>query len=296
MGTQMRRTRGGWVRMVMTGILSVCVWTGLSADRIELMNGDVITGTIQLMDSESVVIETDYGILEIDRSAVLRGSFGRPDGDVHSGLLFHLPLNGDIVDSTGTYQVTNNGMRFVADVSGLPQSAARSDGTGTYISIASSEELDALDQFTIAFDLKLESLSGTQYLVSKWRRAEGETADGKFTVQSSGGDITMFVVAASGAYSRIIARAVLGVQTWHAVALTFAGGRAYIYVDGVEVAAERFSFTGLFQDTSPVLVMTAEAQAADTYGYYNPVGTVDEVRFYGRALAPDEVAALAARN
>jgi hypothetical protein len=274
-------------------LLVAVAWAagGVSADRLELANGDIITGTIERMDSETVTIATEYGVLQIDRDAVIGGAFGRPIEEP-TDLLLHLPLDGDLSDHAGDYVVVNNGMRFVADAAGMPESAMRSDGSGTYLSIAASEELNRLNTFTVAFDIRLEENSSTQYLVSKWTRAEGSTADGKFTVQSSGGGITFYVVDSEGMYHWVSAQGVLTQNQWHSVALTFVSGRAAIYVDGLAVANGRFDSTDLLTDTAPLLIMTAEAETEDRFGHYNTVGSIDDVRLYGRALSPDEVAGL----
>ncbi|MEE8441014.1 MAG: LamG domain-containing protein [Spirochaetia bacterium] len=266
------------------------------ADRLELRNGDFITGTIQLMDADWIVIKTEYGVLEVERSAVLRGEFGVADGEVVSSLLFRFDFDGSVEDSAGFNLAINNGMRFVADRHGLPATALRSDGTGTYLSIAPTGELNAIEQFTLSFWVQLEDLGSTQYLFSKWSRADGQTADGKFTVQTSGGNLTAYFVDPTGTYYWVTARSVLQLQIWHAVAVSFAGGRANIYVDGVLAASDRFDFTGLFTDTSPILIMTAQAQTEDPFTYYNAVGTIDDLRLYSRALSSDEVLVLAEGN
>lgn len=272
-------------------IAAILLVAPLYADRLELVNGDTITGRIISMSSDTILIETDYGTLEVSRSAVISGAFGLV-ADEPDDLLFYFNFNGVLADSVGHYVAANNGMRFSADATGLPQAALRSDGTGTYLSIASSEEIDSLNELTVMFDIRLEDTGTTQYLISKWTRAESETADGKFTLQTAGGNLTLYVVAADGSYHRATARSVLTEGEWHSVALTFSRGRSLIYVDGVQVASTRFSFTELFADTAPILVMTAESQTGDPYAYYNCVGSIDELRLYSRALSPDEIAAI----
>ena len=266
------------------------------ADRLELRNGDVITGTIQLMDAEHIVIQTEYGVMEVERGAVLRGEFGVPDGEVINSLLFKFDFNGVVDDSAGLNLATNNGMHFVADRHGSPAGALRSDGTGTYVSIAPTGELNSIDQFTLSFWVQLEDLGSTQYLFSKWRQADGQTADGKFTVQTGGGNLTAYFVDPTGTYHWLTARSVLQSQIWHAIAVTFAGGRANIYVDGVLAASDRFDFIGLLADTSPILIMTAQAQTDNPFTYYNAIGTIDDLRLYSLALSPDEILLLAGDN
>lgn len=284
------------VATLIAALALVALPMSVHADRLELRNGDVITGTIQRMDTEVIVIRTEYGILEVERSAVVRGDFGAADGDVIESLLFKFDFNGSVDDSAGLNLATNNGMRFVADRHGAPAAALRSDGTGTYLSIAPTGELNLIDQFTLSFWVQLEDLGSTQYLFSKWDRADGQTADGKFTVQTADGNLTAYFVDPAGTYYWVTARGVLQSQIWQAVAVTFAGGRANIYVDGVLAASDRFDFTGLFEEISPILIMTAQAQAENPFTYYNAIGAIDDLRLYGRALSPKEVSLLAGEN
>ena len=302
---------------------------GLVADRLELDNGDVVSGTIVGIADGTVTIRTDYGTLEIPRERVVRGVFGadaatepgaaapesaaatgsangrsgdetadRDGGDAEtddrSALIFRFPLDGSLVDATGRFTLVNNGMEYVPDVSGAAERALRSDGSGTYASIAPAPVLDELDAFTLVFLVRLESVGPTRYLVSKWDRAEGETADGKFTIQTSSGGLTFFLVGPDGRYHWLSARGVIEPNTWHAVAVSFSAGQAAIHVDGAEVARRTFAFTELAADDSPLLFMTAEADTDDPYGYYNAVGSVDELRLYGRALTAEEITLLSA--
>ena len=186
-------------------ILFVALAVPVCADRLELVNGDTITGRIISMSGDMILIETDYGTLEVSRAAVVSGSFGLTGSDPED-LLFHFSFDGSLADSAGNFVAANNGLRFTTDAAGLPQAALRSDGTGTYLSIASATELDTLSDFTIMFDVRLEDTSTTGYLISKWTQAEGETADGKFTLQTAGGNLTLYLVASDGTYYPVTAR------------------------------------------------------------------------------------------
>jgi hypothetical protein len=278
----------------------------LWADRLELDNGDIVSGTIVRMDEETVTIRTEYGRLEIPRERVVRGRFGdedeasaaddagEPTSESRSDLIFHFTLDDTLEDATGSYTLVNNGLRFAPDRDGTPRSAARSDGNSTYLSLPPAPQIDELSAFTLSFQVRLEDTQGTGYLVSKWDRADGETAEGKFTIQTSAGGVTLFLVGPDGRYRWLSARGVLAPLTWHTVAVTFSAGRAAIYVDGVEAAGKSFAFTELYEDDTPLLIMTAEANTDDPYGHYNVVGTIDDVRLYGRGLPPEEIAALSA--
>lgn len=284
-------------------MLAAVVIAAATADRLELENGDVITGTIQLLDSTTVVIETDYGVLEIERSAIVRGEFGPEDREVGvsgrevpgTSLLFSFEFDRSLSDSTGVYRAVNNGMRFVADRNSVSESALRSDGSGTFLSIAPADELNVLDEFTVVFFVNLSDVVPTQYLFSKWFQATADAADGKLTIKVSDGAITVYLVDSNGAYHWFSAPNALAAGEWASVAVSFAEGLGVIYVDGAQVASRQFAFETLLADTSPVLVMTALSATDDAYGYHNATGAIDDLRLYSRALDAAEVELLAAQ-
>ncbi|MFP4377900.1 MAG: LamG domain-containing protein [Spirochaetales bacterium] len=300
-----------------------------NADRLQLANGDIISGTIVRIDEDLVVIDTEYGRLEIERDRVVRGSFGgeisidpeigegepddepsespenddrtssRADSDsqvpsIDDGLLFHFTLDENLRDQTGNYQIVNNGMRSTTGPRGGGNSALRSDGSGTYLSVATDRRINELDAFTIAFWINPENNAPTQYLVSKWTRADAESANGKFTLQTARGGLTLFLVNEEGRYEWVTARGVLQENEWQSVAVTFEDGRAVLFVNGEEVGFKLFDFENLFEEDAPILFMTAESATEDAFGYYNTLGSIDDVRLYDHALSDTEVALLAA--
>ena len=352
------RTVGNRVGLVI--LCSVVFAVSAGADRLELVNGDVITGTIVRMTETLVVIETDYGRLEIDRSRVARGIIGpvdapgfdaaRPgagdttaaaasragiaaarDGDPAGaiaavagaaatgaptqnnggparapvdGLLIDAPLSGDLraragdprtVDpreSGGAYTIVNNGMEFVRDpVTG--RVALASDGSGTYLSIAPGDRLNALQTLTVAFSVLPANTADTTYLVSKWTRATADRADGKFALQLSRGGLSLFVVDRDGRYSWVGAAGALRTGVWQHVAFSFADGVASLYVDGRLIATRSTGFGGLLVEEAPLLFMTAHAMMDEPYVHYNASGQLRDVRVYDRALSVDDIALLA---
>lgn len=290
-----------------------------SDDRLELANGDVVSGTIVRMDTTTVVIHTEFGVLEIPRERVLRGFFGDapsvapraeddeggspvddgpPDGRgaEDAGPLLHFPLDGTLDDAAGSRVLTNNGMIFASDRDATRNGALRSTGGGTYLSVAPDAALNELSAFTLAFFIRPDRQNGTRYFASKWDRADGERAEGKFTLQTTDGGLTLFLVAPDGRYHWLSARGVLQPLAWQHVAVSFAGGRAAFYVDGDEVRSRLFAFTDLAADESPLLFMTAEARTDERFSLYNATGSIDDIRLYDRALAPEEIASLAAER
>jgi hypothetical protein len=77
---------------------------------------------------------------------------------------------------------------------------------------------------------------------------------------------------------------------WIHMAGTFDGNQARLFVDGREVAALVFSGT----IGSSMVPLTLGARLATTMADEAHVGRLDDVRLYARALAPAEIAALAA--
>ncbi len=311
--------------------LTLAFPNAVSADRIELANGDVISGTITEMNAQSVSIRTEYGVLTIPREEVVRGVFGEEDvallgsiapdaivldaadqatladqsGSSDGGLdreddlpapLLHFPLDGHLEDIAGSYELVNNGLQFAPDQSGASTRALRSLGTGTYLSVASDATLDALSNFTVTLDVRLDQLAGTSYLVSKWGRSQGETAEGKFTLQTKDGGLTVFLVGPDNRYYSMRAPRVLEAQSWHSVAVRFAEGIGSIHVDGEVVASRTFPITTLSLDDSPLLVMTAEATTDDRFTLYNAAGMVDDIRLYATGLSDPEIRRIANRD
>ena len=313
------------MRRVVAVLLLVAIAAVLSADRLELENGDVISGTITSMDAQTISIQTEYGMLEIPRHQVVRGEFGTADvtiapvatveaaaaevagepeassdldGSAASGTLLpqpllHFALDGSLSDATGRYELVNNGLVYAEDAAGAEGRALRSAGTGTYLSVAGDDALNAVSDFTITMNVYLEDASGTGYLASKWARADGETADGKFTIQTRDGGLTVFLVGPDDRYYWMSARRVLEQRQWQSVAVRFDGGVGSILVNGEPVYGRTFPFESLAYDTAPLLLMTAEAATDDPFGHYNVTGVVDDIRLYATALSDAEVARIA---
>jgi len=78
------------------------------------------------------------------------------------------------------------------------------------------------------------------------------------------------------------------VEEWHHIGLTYDGDVARLYADGVEVASAAKSWN-LTRGRAHI-----GRQVNDAAEFW--VGAVDEVRIYGRALSPDEMAWLAGRT
>jgi len=83
------------------------------------------------------------------------------------------------------------------------------------------------------------------------------------------------------------ASTIVTTDTWRHVALVYDGVNKYIYIDGFEDA--RAPSSGQINASAHNLYIGENSQATGRF----LTGSVDDVRIYGRALSPEEVAGLA---
>ena len=142
----------------------------LSADELLLKNGDRITGHIVTMNEETVTIKTTYGELTVERSHVVSGTFEGmvelPTADLAVELLF------DGESAGSGYEVADHGVTGTWGVDGNPETAVRSNGTGTYLELTGQDSLDAARDVTLSFWINLQDAVRLQYILSKWRSSE----------------------------------------------------------------------------------------------------------------------------
>lgn len=110
-----------------------------------------------------------------------------------------------------------------------------------------------------------------------------------FAVQPTG-RLTFFANERPGYRLQMTSNAAVPSDSWVHVAITLSGTEARLYIDGVSVAARNYALP-LPNDLSPVLV-GASSGSAGARDFFRD--RLDEVMLYERALAPAEVARLAA--
>jgi Concanavalin A-like lectin/glucanases superfamily len=222
------------------------------------------------------------------------GFDGRPDaagavadGAVADGalsdLVFRVNFEGDATDVAGGRSPTCIGcpIEYTASPSGLGQ-ALRLKGAEC-LEYADDPALRPV-QFTLSAWIRMDQ-SRTSSVLGK--AFEADTTEGnsyEFWVDNTGDvffttvDVDKFVW-----YMGVVP------LTWYHVVGTFDGVTKRIYVDGVERMASDVAMTSY--DADPFRIGCDRAMAAIQNFF---IGDVDDVRLYSRALAPSEVAALAA--
>ncbi|MCK4542811.1 MAG: LamG domain-containing protein [Spirochaetales bacterium] len=263
----------------------------LSADEVELMNGDLVTGKIISMDEQIIRLRTSFGVVEVERRRVKTGFFGPYNELPQEGLIAYFPFNGGLNDFSGqNRELFNSGTVIFSDgVDSSEESAFESNGTGQYLYLEESEELNTLNSFTLCFWIYREDRAGTHYMVSKWENSSEDRAEGKFALSYRNQDITFYIVDKTGYYHSLRARDVLLDERWNHVAASFEGGTLRLYVNGESVAEEKIPEIELYVDSSPLVLLSAKSSTDDPWGYYNVTGRIDNFRLYNRGLSDKEI-------
>lgn len=196
---------------------------------------------------------------------------------------------GNATDSVGPNGGTVQG--GVSFVSGKIGQAFEFDGTTGDVLVPTSTTLNVTTGHTIAFWIKVPSWPAQLTLITcKW--ANGQ--ENKHTYITASGTIGFNLINTSAA--NLISATALTLNTWHYVAATWDGANETIYIDGHFDASQ--VATGAVENATGTLAFAHHAQLAADDGTYNTFfdGTLDEIRWYSRALSASEVAALAAGN
>ncbi|MBN1699812.1 MAG: LamG domain-containing protein [Spirochaetales bacterium] len=300
-----------WILICTTLSASFCF-----ADTLELTNGDTITGTIVSMDEEKVIVQTDYGLLQIRREYIKEGIFTsngegmsgqnmennpiegsgteKPANPPVRGLIGEFLFNGNLLDTSGhsdiLLNVNNTGFGKGADNS--EKSAIEADGTGKYLFTSSLKEFDECHSFSISLWVYIRNSTKSQYLISKWASSSGEKAEGKVALNIKVPAIRCFVVDAEGYHHNLHVAEAIKQEQWQHIVVICDMGELRLYVDNKLYGKKQYSFTRLKKDNAPLYILTAKANNARTWSYYNCDGLIDSLRIYDRMLSEAEIAAL----
>ncbi len=206
-------------------------------------------------------------------------------------LVAHLPLRGNGLDVSGNgNHATVHGARLAADRFGCPDRAYAFDGVNDYLELANERRFD-LNTFTIAMHVKISALptspgpmsAGEQTLISK-----GENG-GNFTVKltkwggASYGAVSYAQRTASGTWSSGSV-GTIGPDRFCHIAVTMEGPVLRLYLDG-QLKLEKTDVRPRILNDTPVLI--GRSPEVISSNWFN--GTIDDIRIYSRALAPQEI-------
>jgi len=247
------------------------------------------------MDEETVVIQTSYGELTIDRSQVLSGSFGQDEEKPDEALEVELLFEGDPDIPEGSkLTIAEYGVQRAAGADGEPDSAIRSTGKGTYLELSGTPGLDAARDITISFWVFPREAAKLQYVLSKWETDASGKTDGKFAVGTRYSGLYIYLMDTSGNYHLQSFEGIVPAAAWTHIAIVFGSGKLAVYQNGTLAGRSDLSFSSLAASPAPLYIMTAKASTEDAWSFYNLNGMLDNLRIYSRTLTEAEIAGLAA--
>jgi hypothetical protein len=163
------------------------------------------------------------------------------------------------------------------------------NGGDSNVNVGDVSELNAVQQFTIAFWMNQDVLDQIDYIFRKWIGAYTDYI--MISTHSSGGVMTFQMYEASvGANITFDYSTLISAGTWHHVAFVFDGSltvtadRAKIYVDGKRATITGGS--GTMPALSPDLSGYDASIGADSTSFD---GKIDDFRVYSTALTIDQV-------
>jgi gliding motility-associated-like protein len=221
--------------------------------------------------------------------------------NLSQGLVAHYPFNGNANDVSGNgfHGTMQNGVTFVPDRTGIPNSAVHFDGIDDFIEVIHNGALSRRGGFSYVVYFKTENLSAVQTLLA--RRNRGDQTQAQFQVfinwsvhpgvgyghnYSNNSDcptpLWQYNVYVNTGSSSV------NLNQWHCVVGTFDGTTQKIYLDGI--LKESLPTPLPLMDSCGVVPMTIAKYTNPDPQFYK--GAIDEVRVYNRALNQDEVNAL----
>ncbi len=222
---------------------------------------------------------------ELPNSAVSETAYSTGNANMTNNvLLMHMNESSGSLDDT-------SGSSISGTVSGNPtysstgefNSSLLFDGTGDYVTLTNSANLQLTSTPTISAWVKITGGNGTSRgIFSKFTLIGGNykgyaitlRSDNKFQVIAGNNSALNTVSKSNSAYTD---------SNWHHIAAVKTGGKFLLYIDGV-VQTE--------QATSPITDTGAAAVIGRDYSNLNSgyfVGNIDEVSVYSRSLGASEI-------
>ncbi|MDD5518383.1 MAG: LamG domain-containing protein [Candidatus Omnitrophica bacterium] len=202
-----------------------------------------------------------------------------------NGLVGYWSFDGKYTTSTyGTKDVSgnNNWGAFsggVRPISGISGQALSFDGVDDYMNCGHNTNLNITGDFTVELWLKT-SFTGSYMSIDKGQYGTGGFLLYFERISATSLDLIMDTIQ-SGGYQRTQSLGFTHGNSWHQYVFLLNGSTGRLYVDGVELSYQ----------TQPVCSPPDSATTRDFIlgSTYKIDGSVDEVRFYNRALSAEEI-------
>jgi hypothetical protein len=223
------------------------------------------------------IIVNNAGIGYTNAPSVLVAAPPSPKPPFSDGLIGYYPFNGNAQDLSGNaYDGTVVGARLAPDRLGTPDSAYRFFGSSDHIVIP--VDFKNSQKVTISTWIEFHTQTKGKAIFNKMGAFHGINFGYRLD-----GTIEFYVGGTAGE-ARAVYQTVLPTNSWHFLAGTYNGQTVKIFFDGILVASKDFSGNITYTETFPSWI-----------GDYSPgpsfplEGTMDDLRFYNRALSDQEV-------
>ena len=194
----------------------------------------------------------------------------------------YYPLDGDVLDYSGNeYHATLQGAQLTDDSRGEFNKAYKFSSGSDIIFVENKTSLNFQDQITASFWVKLDAITQESFILShgsweeRWKVSVTPDKKLRWTVKSTSGT------------KDLDSSFPLQLNRYYHFAVVFSGYTMELYADGV---------LDTFMANSGLMAVTGKAltfgRKDATITNYFLRGSLDEVRIYGKALAPNEIATL----
>ncbi|MDP3725183.1 MAG: LamG-like jellyroll fold domain-containing protein [Nanoarchaeota archaeon] len=231
------------------------------------------------LSATKVISLTHPGVATLVGDVVL-SALGSVAARVHTGILGYWHF--DETGGASLFDVTPAGRDATLEAGALRSLSCRAggcvsfDGVNDYLSGNFSGKLS---EFTISGWVYQTGFGNSGSLFSAYLGSSG-VLYGRFLAASR--KPSFFTLSSEGASDELTAPDQVSLNAWHHLAYVYDGTIKRIYVDGREAASA--SFPGAKFSFDNFEIGRSERSPGKVFQ-----GTLDEVRFYGRALEPSEV-------
>ncbi len=265
-------------------ILAIKIAADHEIASIDLRNGDHLKGAVHLepIELEAIFGKVSVGIEHVSELRVVLAGETLPDA---LRIAAYFPFSGNAFDaSKNGYSGTVYNATLSDDRFGSPQEAYSFNGNSSYIGFPSNPALAFTGDFTLAAWVRSTRSSGFQGIVSyensgKYGYGLCLRTDGLPSAWIGNGSTWEFAYGSD---------AIRGDGKWHHLAAVRRSGVLHFYLDGVAqgvTTAHPVAYSGSYA------LIGKHVHPDQYFG-----GSIDDVRFYNRALSDAEVNTLVRMN
>lgn len=259
------------------------------ADTLYLSNGNVVKGVMLSATDKVIKFETQNGVLEVDKSKIVRGEFFGSGEELSGDLIFEFLFDGRVKDSSGNgNQIKTRSIPYVPGMLNDAKGAIESDGNNRYFYILNGSKVSDVEEFTVAMSFWPKDTTKNSFLISQWENTfDRGKAEGRFSLSVKNRDLMFFVVDEDGYYQSLGKKDIINLKEWNTIAIKFKEGEMSLFVNGETVASNTISKTSLRKGEWPIYFLTAKA--GDDLKLYNAIGKLDNVKMFDVALTDSEL-------